>query len=136
MDYFAIRRALQTGEGYLGTVEFFPEEGKYHLDGHRACGVRLEPERTRELGGRCPACGKPLTVGVLHRVEALADRPAGHRPDGARPFRCLISLPQILGELLSVGRRSKSVGEEVTSLVGRLGPEFGILTEVPLEEVG
>jgi uncharacterized protein (TIGR00375 family) len=136
LDYFAILDAMRTGRGLEGTVEFFPEEGKYHLDGHRACGVRLEPERTRELDGRCPTCGKPLTVGVLHRVEALADRPAGHRPERARPFRNLISLPQVLGELRSVGSKSKSVAEEVTSLIGRLGPEFGILTDVPLEEVG
>jgi DNA helicase II / ATP-dependent DNA helicase PcrA len=136
LDYFAILDAMRTGRGLEGTVEFFPEEGKYHLDGHRACGVRLEPERTRELDGRCPTCGKPLTVGVLHRVEALADRPAGLRPERARPFQNLISLPQVLGELLSVGSKSKSVAEEVTSLIGRLGPEFGILTEVPLEEVG
>ena len=136
LDYFAIVAAMRTGAGLDGTVEFFPEEGKYHLDGHRACGVRLEPERTRALDGRCPTCGRPLTVGVLHRVEALADRAAGHRPARAREFRNLISLPQVLGELLEVGPRSKSVAGEVTALVGRLGPEFGILTEVPLEEVG
>jgi DNA helicase II / ATP-dependent DNA helicase PcrA len=136
LDYFAILDAMRTGEGLDGTVEFFPEEGKYHLDGHRACGVRLEPDRTRELEGRCPTCGKPLTVGVLHRVEALADRPAGLRPDRGRPFRNLISLPQVVGELLSVGHKSKSVSDEVGALVGRLGPEFGILTDVPLEEVG
>src|SRR5229473_6115083 len=65
-DFFAMRRALETGEGYEGTVEFFPEEGKYHLDGHRACGVRLDPEQTRALDTICPQCGKPLTVGVLH----------------------------------------------------------------------
>jgi DNA helicase II / ATP-dependent DNA helicase PcrA len=136
LDYFAVLDAMRTGQGLEGTVEFFPEEGKYHLDGHRACGVRLEPERTRELDGRCPTCGKPLTVGVLHRVEALADRPAGQRPERARPFQNLISLPQVLGELRSVGPKSKSVAEEVTSLIGRFGPEFGILTDVPLEEVG
>src|SRR5262249_35031051 len=83
-----------------------------------------------------PACGKALTVGVLHRVEALADRPDGHRREDARDFRCLISLPQVLGELLDVGPRSKAVAEEVDSLVGRFGPEFGILTDVPLEDVG
>ena len=136
LDYFAILAAMRNGEGLAGTVEFFPEEGKYHLDGHRACGIRLEPERTRELDGRCPTCGKPLTVGVLHRVEALADRPAGHRPERARPFQNLISLPQVLGELRDVGPRSKSVAEEVNALIGRLGPEFGILTDVPVEEVG
>jgi len=136
LDYFAILAAMRNGEGLAGTVEFFPEEGKYHLDGHRACGIRLEPERTRELDGRCPTCGKPLTVGVLHRVEALADRPAGHRPERARPFQNLISLSQVLGELRDVGPRSKSVAEEVNALIGRLGPEFGILTDVPVEEVG
>ncbi|HSR22229.1 MAG TPA: endonuclease Q family protein, partial [Candidatus Eisenbacteria bacterium] len=135
LDYFAILDALRTGEGLDGTVEFFPEEGKYHLDGHRACGVRLEPDRTRELAGRCPTCGKPLTVGVLHRVEELADRPEGHRPDGARGYRCLISLSQVLGELLDVGPRSKAVTGVVGALVNRLGPEFGILTDVPLEDL-
>ena len=74
LDYFAIRRALATGQGYVGTVEFFPEEGKYHLDGHRKCNVRLTPAETRAHGGRCPVCGESATVGVLHRVEALADR--------------------------------------------------------------
>src|SRR5690348_6186676 len=74
LDYFALRQALETGEGYVGTVEFFPEEGKYHLDGHRKCGVKLSPRETLAQGGRCPACGGTMTVGVLSRVEALADR--------------------------------------------------------------
>ena len=72
MDYYALRAALETGQGYAGSVEFFPEEGKYHLDGHRKCGVRLEPDETKEYGGRCPSCGRPLTVGVLSRVDELA----------------------------------------------------------------
>jgi DNA helicase-2/ATP-dependent DNA helicase PcrA len=79
LDYFAIRRALETGAGHAGSIEFFPEEGKYHVDGHRKCGVRMEPQETREHGGTCPECGKPLTVGVLSRVEELADRPEGIR---------------------------------------------------------
>ena len=74
MDYFALRRALETGAGYVGTVEFFPEEGKYHLDGHRKCEVRLTPKETLAHGGRCPVCGEKVTVGVEHRVEVLADR--------------------------------------------------------------
>src|SRR6266496_4903333 len=81
LDYFAVREALRTGEGLGGTIEFFPEEGKYHADGHRKCDVRLEPEQTRAYGGRCPTCGRPLTVGVLSRVSELADRPAGVRPE-------------------------------------------------------
>src|ERR1700733_4328943 len=97
LDYFAMAEALRTGRGLEGTLEFFPEEGKYHLDGHRKCGVRIEPEQTTALADRCPACGKPLTVGVLHRVAELADRPAGYRPDGAPGFACLAQLPQLVG---------------------------------------
>jgi len=112
LDYFALRRALETGRGFGGTLEFFPEEGKYHLDGHRKCGVRIEPEQTTALADRCPACGKPLTVGVLHRVAELADRPAGFRPDGAAGFTCLVQLPQIVGEILGTGPKSKKVTAE------------------------
>ncbi|MBO0809762.1 MAG: AAA family ATPase, partial [Actinobacteria bacterium] len=80
VDYFAMADALRTGNGLAGTVNFFPEGGRYHLDGHRRCGICCEPEATRGYGGNCPECGKPLTVGVLHRVAELADRPAGYRP--------------------------------------------------------
>src|SRR6266540_4078365 len=135
LDYHAMRRALETGQGYLGTVEFFPEEGKYHLDGHRKCDVRLEPAETRRHRGNCPVCGKPVTVGVLHRVQALADRPEGSRPEGAAGFRSLVPLPEVMGEILRVGRKSKAVAEELTALVDRLGPELDVLTTVPLEEI-
>ncbi|MEE8524061.1 MAG: UvrD-helicase domain-containing protein [Thermoanaerobaculia bacterium] len=136
LDYFAIRHALETGAGYGGTIEFFPEEGKYHLDGHRACGVCLEPEETRRRDGRCPQCGKPLTVGVMHRVELLADRPEGARPDRAAPFRSLVPLPEIVSEIEGVGPRSKTVQRKVAELSSRLGPELAILDSSPLEEVG
>ena len=135
LDYFAMRRALETGQGYRGTIEFFPEEGKYHLDGHRKCGVRLEPGETRRLEGRCPTCGRPLTVGVLHRVEELADRPEGARPEGAAGFRSLVPLPEIMGEILGVGPKSKAVEREVAALTGKLGPELPLLDEVPLDEI-
>lgn len=135
-DYFAIREALRTGDGLAGTVEFFPEEGKYHADGHRLCGVNWSPERTREAGGRCPECGKPLTVGVLSRVEALADRPAGHRPAHAREVAHLVPLAEILGELNRVGARSKKVEGKLNELVAALGPELEILTRTPVEEIG
>lgn len=134
-DFFAMRDALRTRDGLAGTIEFFPEEGKYHLDGHRKCAVRLEPEQTRKLDGRCPTCDKPLTVGVLHRVEALADRPDGHRPERAAPFRNLVPLPEILGEIHGVGPKSKTVDGKVVSLVAELGSELSILTEVPIDEV-
>jgi len=135
VDYFAMRRALETGEGYAGTVEFFPEEGKYHLDGHRKCGVRLSPEETRRLGGTCPVCQKPVTVGVMHRVETLADRPPEGRPDRVDPFRSLVSLPEIVAEISGVGRKSKRVTRDVAALVERLGPELRILERVPLETI-
>jgi DNA helicase-2/ATP-dependent DNA helicase PcrA len=135
LDYWAIRRALETGQGFEGTVEFFPEEGKYHLDGHRRCGVRMEPAETRRHGGRCPVCGKPPTVGVLHRVEELADRPAGARPPGAAGFRNLIQLPELTGEVLGVGPRSKAVTAVVAGLVDQLGPELDLLERVPVEEI-
>jgi DNA helicase-2/ATP-dependent DNA helicase PcrA len=139
LDYFAIRRALETGEGYGGTVEFFPEEGKYHLDGHRACNVRLEPPETRRLEGRCPVCGKPLTVGVMHRVEELADRseeaPTEGRQARIDPYRCLVPLPEMLGEIHGVGSTSKTVEQSVAQLVARLGPELDILERLPLDEV-
>lgn len=135
LDYFAMRRALQTGEGFGGTVEFFPEEGKYHLDGHRSCAVRLEPRETRRRRGLCPSCGKAVTVGVLHRVETLADRPEGARPEGAAPFRSLVQLPEVVAELHGVGPKSKTVERAVSGLVSRLGPEMTILEDVPLEDV-
>ncbi|GAB3211355.1 UvrD-helicase domain-containing protein [Marinactinospora thermotolerans] len=135
LDYYAIRRSLETGEGFRGTVEFFPEEGKYHLDGHRKCGIRFEPELTREHGGRCPVCGRPLTVGVFHRVHELADRPVGYQVPGAAGFTNLVPLPEIVSEIVGVGPKSKRVLGEVARLVGEIGPELSILQSVPLDEV-
>jgi DNA helicase II / ATP-dependent DNA helicase PcrA len=134
-DYFAIYRALRTGDGFDGTVEFFPEEGKYHLDGHRACDVRMTPSETRQAGGVCPACGKKPTIGVQHRVDALADRPDGYRPDTAAGFKSFVQLPEILGEIAGVGPKSKSVTAQVSALVERFGPELGILGDVPLDDL-
>ena len=137
LDYFAVRRALETGEGYGGTLEFFPEEGKYHLDGHRNCNVRLEPEETRARDGRCPSCGKPLTVGVMHRVEDLADRAHDAAPPAtAGDTQGLIPLPEILGEIHHVGARSKRVARDYEGLLARLGPELPLLNALPLEDVG
>jgi DNA helicase II / ATP-dependent DNA helicase PcrA len=135
LDYFAVLDALRTGAGLDGTIEFFPEEGKYHTDGHRRCDVRLDPAETRARGGRCPACGTPLTVGVLHRVEALADRPAGFVPDGSAGYTHLVQLPEIVGEIHRVGPRSKRVVSEVDGLVARLGPELSILRHVPTGDI-
>jgi len=134
-DYFSIRRALETGDGYVGTVEFFPEEGKYHMDGHRACGVRLTPKETLALGGRCPVCGRPVTVGVAHRIEALADRDAAVPPATAGAVESLVPLPEILGEIAGVGPASKAVAAAYERTTAALGPELALLGEVPAEDV-
>ena len=137
-SYDGIFDALRRKEGaacaYAGTVEFFPEEGKYHLDGHRACNVVLEPEESRHLHNICPVCGKPLTIGVLHRVTELADR-ASPAMEGEAPFLSLIPLPELLGELLGTGAQSRKVAERYTKLVETLGPEMHILHSVPEDEL-
>jgi DNA helicase II / ATP-dependent DNA helicase PcrA len=135
LDYFAMAAALKTGDGLAGTIEFFPEEGKYHLDGHRKCDTRFDPERTRQLAKTCPVCAKPLTVGVLHRVAELADRPPGFRPAGAAGFTSLVQLPEIMSEILATGPKSKKVVGEVGRLVAALGPELTILRDVPLDDL-
>ena len=136
LDYFALRRALETGQGYVGTVEFFPEEGKYHLDGHRKCGVRWTPEETRKHGGRCPVCGQPVTVGVMHRVAALADRAEGEVvPATAGQVVSLVPLPEILSELAGTGPGSQKVERSYEKLIGSLGAELSILESVPVEEI-
>lgn len=135
LDYFAMRRALETREGWGGTVEFFPDEGKYHLDGHRKCGVRLEPAATRRHDGRCPTCGKPVTVGVLHRVEELADRPGDYSPESPAEFRSLVPLPEVISEIRGTGPKSKGVQGVVMALTAKLGPELEILERLPLEDV-
>ncbi len=135
LDYFSIRSALETGNGFDGTAEFFPEEGKYHLDGHRNCNIRLTPEQTRRLNGICPACDKPLTLGVLHRVQELADRPDAEKPETTDSFVSLIPLPEVISETVSVGPASKRVAKEYDQLLRKLGAELMILNDIPLEEI-
>lgn len=116
---------------FLGTLEFFPEEGKYHLDGHRACNVVFEPRETVARGGLCPVCGKPVTVGVLHRVLQLADRESPEQAPGRQGFRSLVPLPEVLGEILGVGAKSRKVADWHAKLVHHFGPELAILQDVP-----
>ena len=131
-DYDHMIRAMRDGTGFGGTIEFYPEEGKYHLDGHRKCGVRLLPEQTRELGGRCPVCGRPVTVGVLSRVHALADRAT---PVITRDFFSLVPLPEVLAELLGCGAATKKVAALYEKILSGIGPELEILMLAPLPQI-
>jgi DNA helicase II / ATP-dependent DNA helicase PcrA len=135
--YDDIIGALKTNDQRLvGTVEFFPEEGKYHYDGHRACGVRLTPEETKAHGGLCPKCTKPLVVGVDYRVSELATRPADHSPTDPKQVEYIIPLIEILAELQGVKSTSgKAVQASYHQAIERLGDEFGILRHRSIEEV-
>lgn len=137
LSYFAIRDALKTGDPgrFLGTIEFFPEEGKYHFDGHRKCGVRLSPRETIGCKGLCPVCGKPVTIGVAYRVEELADRREGLKPERTHPFTNLIPLTGILAEVLRSGPKSKRAQCLYHQLLETFGPELDILRKCPLSEI-
>jgi uncharacterized protein (TIGR00375 family) len=130
-SYAGIIRSLRTGEGYAGTIEFFPEEGKYHMDGHRKCNVSLHPKETRRMDGRCPVCGGKLTVGVMHRVEELADReePAPER------FRSIVPLAEIISQALGRGVNTKSVKELYMKVLSELGNEFHVLLDAPIDDI-
>jgi DNA helicase II / ATP-dependent DNA helicase PcrA len=137
LSYTAMRTALQgaDGGGFLGTIEFFPEEGKYHVDGHRKCNFRCLPSETRSLNNVCPVCGTPLVLGVLNRVEQLADRPSGVAPPADRPFCSLIPLREVLAEVLQSGPTTKTVATAYHRLVARFGAEFDILGTVAREDL-
>lgn len=137
LSFHALRDAIKGNrrETFRGTVEFFPEEGKYHFDGHRACSVCLDPHVTRRLGLLCPVCSRPLTVGVHHRVMDLADRETPlYEPDAPLVYS-LIPLPELLGELLVVGSASKKVMLRYAAVIARFGSEFNLLLQTPLDEI-
>lgn len=117
------------------TVEFHPEEGMYHWDGHRAHDLRLSPAETRKLKGVCPKCGGKLTIGVAHRVDKLADRPEGYTPKNRPPFKRLVPLAEIIGEALDLGKLTKTVDTEYRGMISNFGSEFNILLSVPLAEL-
>lgn len=135
ISYNSMMSALKTRKGFSGTIEFFPEEGKYHFDGHRSCGISLPPNETIKHNYLCPVCGKKLTVGVMHRVDKLADREAGFKPGGAPGFHSIIPLPEMIAQTLGVGVNSKAVNKAYLGLLGRLGNEFSILMNTPLKDI-
>lgn len=135
-SYVELASTIKTNDKRLiGTIEFFPEEGKYHFDGHRACNVRFNPTETKEHKGICPVCHKPLTVGVDYRVSELADRPENYHPKNPKQVEYIIPLAEILSELLGVGPSSKKVTTRYHELIGQLGNEFGILRALPLDKI-
>ncbi len=136
-SYYGMRAALESplSDKFAATVEFFPEEGKYHCDGHRKCQVCMEPRETRKVDAKCPVCGRPLTVGVLHRVMELADRDEPHFPTGSPAVHSLIPLPEVLGEMLSCGPNTKTVMGLYGKLIARFGSEYNLLLNTPIEDI-
>lgn len=137
LSYNAVTEAIkkQNSEKFLYTIEFFPEEGKYHFDGHRNCKISLSPKESGKYNNICPSCGKPLTLGVLNRVEELADRPEGAKPENKIPFKSLVPLEEIIAEALSQGTGTKSVLAEYDNLIKEFGTEFNILLDVSEENL-
>jgi len=135
ISYISMMNAIKTGDGFDGTIEFFPEEGKYHYDGHRNCSIRMTPEETIANDYLCPACGRKVTVGVMHRVAKLADRDNGFKPKGAPGFRSIIPLPEIISEVVKVGVNSKKVANEYMNILNMVGNEFHILLDAKLNEI-
>ena len=134
-SYEGLYRAFETGEGLVGSVEFFPEEGKYHFDGHRKCGVSLSPVEAERLGGICPVCGKKLTMGVDHRVEQLADRAEAFVKKDGKKYESLVPLPEVISTCMGYSAASKKVQGCFEQMIQTLGTEFDILRNVPSEDI-
>lgn len=137
LSYSSIVEAIKSKnpKKFLYTIEFYPEEGKYHYDGHRNCGVTLSPKESKKCSNVCPVCGKGLTIGVLNRVEELSDRPEGFKPQNAIPFKSLIPLQEIVAESLGVGIGTKKTIKEYENLIENFGNEFNVLLEASLKDL-
>ncbi|GAB6143882.1 UvrD-helicase domain-containing protein [Desulfocicer niacini] len=137
LSYYHVRRALETGDlvKYRGTIDMFPQEGKYHHDGHRKCGISFDPAKTLRHGGNCPVCKKPLTLGVLYRVQELADRPHGYTPAHRHGYQSIIPLADILSEIFDVGPKSKKVTTTYEKALERSGPELDLLLKKSLADI-
>ncbi|KKL14181.1 hypothetical protein LCGC14_2518320, partial [marine sediment metagenome] len=131
ISYASITEAIKTGKGFGGTIEFYPEQGKYHVDGHRKCNVSMEPKETKEHGYLCPACGRKLTVGVMHRVDDLADRvePAPSE------FRYIVPLADLIAEVMGRGVNTKGVQGRYMEILSALGNEFRVLLDTTLDDI-
>lgn len=143
LSYQAITEAIKKGSEaeeddplrLVSTIEFYPQEGKYHYDGHRKCEVRMSPQQSKKSGNICPVCGKPLTIGVMNRVEQLADREQGFEPENVIPFKSLIPLEEIVAEAIGQNTGTKRVIQQYQNLIENLGPEFEVLLSAPIEDI-
>ncbi|MCH8014973.1 MAG: DNA helicase UvrD, partial [Candidatus Dadabacteria bacterium] len=135
LTYDNLIKAIRTGKGLSYTIEVDPNYGKYHVDGHRACNVCMEPKDSKKLNKICPKCKKPLTIGVLHRVEELADREEGFKPKNAIPFKSLIPLSEILSFLLNTSVATKKIWQEYYNLINNFESEFYVLLEAKKEDL-
>jgi uncharacterized protein (TIGR00375 family) len=135
LSYYSIIEALKTRKGFVETIEFYPQEGKYYGDGHRACNIYMDSKDSLRYSEICPVCGKRLTVGVMNRINKLADKPEGFVPENAVPFRSIVPLKEIIGEALDVGSSSKKVDIEYQKLIKSFKSEFNILLNVSFEEL-
>lgn len=135
MSYDGLYGAIQRGQGLAGTIEFFPEEGKYHFDGHRKCHLCLSPSQARQYEGVCPVCGRKLTTGVLHRIEELADRQENFCLPGARPYENLVPLPEVIAACMGSSSASVKVTRQYEHMLEELGSEFHILRNVSLDDI-
>ncbi len=134
-NYKGLINAIRTGEGLLSTIEVDPAYGKYHWDGHRLCNFSCSPEEAEKLNNICPVCGKPLTIGVEHRVEELADRPVGFKPKGAKPFVKLLPLAELISHAYGISLSSKKVFVKTFELIKEFGSELSVLLDVPEMEL-
>lgn len=135
LSYQGLYGAVQYGKGLLGTLEFFPEEGKYHYDGHRKCHICLSPEEAEKYHGICPVCGKKLTMGVNHRIMDLADRENGFVRKNARPFESIVPLLEVISACVGKAVTTKTVTGEYEKMLQKLGNEFDILREIPIADI-
>ena len=135
LTYDDLINSIRTKKGFLHTIETNPEYGKYHIDGHRACNISMEPKESLKNKNICPKCKRPLTIGVLNRVEQLADREEGYKPKGAVPFKSLIPLSEILASLFNSSVASKKVFAEYYNLIKHFETEFNIMLEAKREDL-
>ncbi|MCS7258052.1 MAG: endonuclease Q family protein [candidate division WOR-3 bacterium] len=137
LNFYEIKEVLRTKDRgkFLYTIEFFPEEGKYHWDGHRNCNVVMSPDEAMANDDLCPVCGKPLTIGVAHRVLLLSDRPKGFIPENAIPYKSLVPLEEIIAEVIGTSRDTLGVRNIYLRLVREFKGEFNVLLHADLEDI-